>query len=60
MQKLKRWLGLRKKEAVFGAIIFLASSLSFGLGYLANREFNHASIVIEACAHPASSSTSSK
>jgi hypothetical protein len=40
-----------KKEIVFGAIIFLASSLSFALGYLANREFNHAPIVIESCSH---------
>jgi hypothetical protein len=39
----------RKKEAIFAAIIFLVSSLSFALGYLANREFDHAPIVIEAC-----------
>ena len=38
-----------KKELVFGAIIFLVASLSFGFGYLANREFNHAAIVIEKC-----------
>lgn len=38
-----------KKEFFLAAIIFLASSLSFALGYLANREFNHAPIVIEAC-----------
>jgi hypothetical protein len=38
-----------KKEAILGAIIFLITSLSFGFGYLANREFNHAPIVIEAC-----------
>jgi hypothetical protein len=41
---------LLKKEFVFGAIIFLVASLSFGLGYLANREFNHAPIIIEKCA----------
>lgn len=39
-----------KKEFILGAVIFLISSLSFGLGYLANREFNHAPIVIEKCA----------
>jgi len=39
-----------KKKLVLGAIIFLVSSLSFGFGYLANREFNHAAIVIEKCA----------
>ena len=38
-----------KKEILLAAIIFLASSLGFALGYLANREFNHAPIVIEAC-----------
>ena len=38
-----------KKEFVLGAIIFLVASLSFGFGYLANREFNHAPIVIEKC-----------
>jgi hypothetical protein len=38
-----------KKEALLGVIIFLVSSLSFGLGYLANREFNHAPIIIEKC-----------
>jgi hypothetical protein len=39
-----------KKEIILGAIVFLVSSLSFGLGYLANREFNHAPIIIEKCA----------
>jgi hypothetical protein len=38
-----------KKQIIFGAILFLTSSLSFGAGYLANREFNHAPIVIERC-----------
>ncbi len=38
-----------KKELLLGAIIFLVSSLSFGLGYLANREFNHVPIIIENC-----------
>jgi hypothetical protein len=38
-----------KKEIILGAIVFVVASLSFGLGYLANREFNHAPIVIEKC-----------
>ena len=38
-----------RKEVIFGVIIFLTASLSFGLGYLANREFNHAPIIIEKC-----------
>ncbi|OGZ00735.1 MAG: hypothetical protein A2946_03315 [Candidatus Liptonbacteria bacterium RIFCSPLOWO2_01_FULL_53_13] len=43
------WVSARKKELVLGGIIFIVSSLSFGLGYLANREFNRAPIVIEKC-----------
>jgi len=39
-----------RKEWILGAIIFLVASLSFGLGYLANREFSHAPIIIEKCA----------
>jgi hypothetical protein len=38
-----------KKEIMFAVGVFVISSLSFGLGYLANREFNHAPIVIEKC-----------
>lgn len=41
------WFIFYKKEIIFGAIIFLVATLSFGLGYLANREFNHAPIIIE-------------
>lgn len=49
MAKLSEFLNLHRKEVVFGLIIFLVASLSFGLGYLANREFNHAPIIIEKC-----------
>jgi hypothetical protein len=45
-----------KKEFVIAAAFFIASSLSFGLGYLANREFNHAPIVIEKCSNSESQS----
>jgi len=38
-----------RKEIIFALIVFLVASLSFGLGYLANREFNHAPIIIEKC-----------
>lgn len=41
------WLSEHKKEIIFALIIFLVAALSFGLGYLANREFNHAPIIIE-------------
>lgn len=44
---LRDWLVWYKKEIIFALTIFLTAALSFGLGYLANREFNHAPIVIE-------------
>ncbi|MBI4094597.1 MAG: hypothetical protein HY435_00170 [Candidatus Liptonbacteria bacterium] len=42
-EKLLRY----RKEIIFAIIIFLVASTSFALGYLANREFNHAPIIIE-------------
>ena len=48
--RFRDWFVFRKKELVFALIIFLVASLSFGLGYLANREFNHAPIIIEKAA----------
>lgn len=47
LQKGKDWLIFYKKEIIFFVVIFLVASISFGLGYLANREFNHAPIIIE-------------
>lgn len=44
---MREWIRIHKKEIVFALIIFLVASLSFGLGYLANREFNRAPIIIE-------------
>lgn len=38
-----------KRETVLGVIIFIMASLSFGLGYLAERTFNHIPILIEQC-----------
>lgn len=49
MDFLKNWLEFYKKEVFFSAIIFAVASVSFAAGYLANREFTHAPIVIEAC-----------
>ena len=48
-ERIKNWLIFYQKEVIFGVILFLTASLSFGLGYLANREFNHAPIIIEKC-----------
>lgn len=49
IESVQNWYVFYKKEVVFCMIIFLVASLSFGLGYLANREFNHAPIIIEKC-----------
>ena len=49
MTNLKEKLLRYRRELIFAFIIFLVSSLSFGLGYLSNREFNRASIIIEKC-----------
>jgi len=40
-----------KKDTIIFAFIFLLCSISFGLGYLVNREFNRAPIIIEKCAN---------
>lgn len=48
---MKDWLAAHKKEIVFFLIIFLVSSLSFGLGYLANREMSRTPIIIERSNH---------
>lgn len=51
MEKIKVKIELHKKEAIFCSIIMLTVTLSFGLGYFTNKEFNHAPIVIEQCSH---------
>jgi hypothetical protein len=50
MKFLKNWVIFYEREILFILIVFLAVSTSFALGYLANREFNHAPIMIEKCA----------
>lgn len=47
-----------QKEFIFCSIIFLTATISFALGYLANREFTHAPIIIEKCAPTPDVSTS--
>jgi hypothetical protein len=44
---MKDWFSNHKKDIIIFFLIFLIASLSFGLGYLVNREFNHAPIIIE-------------
>ncbi len=50
LKGIKEWMVENKKEIILFLLIFLISSLSFGLGYLVNREFHHAPIIIEKCA----------
>jgi len=38
-----------RKEVILVIIIFFVASLSFGLGYLANQEYNRTPIIIEQC-----------
>lgn len=46
---IREWIGERKKDILLFLLIFLITSLSFGLGYLVNRAFNRAPIIIEKC-----------
>ncbi len=46
---IKERITNHKKNIILFLLIFLISSLSFGLGYLVNREFTHAPIIIEKC-----------
>ncbi len=46
---LRNWFEFYKKQLLFALIIFLVASTSFAFGYLANREFTHAPIIIEKC-----------
>jgi hypothetical protein len=52
MEKIKAYFISHKREAAFGAIIFFAATLSFGLGYEADRRFNGTPIIIEKCSAP--------
>ena len=46
---MKDWIKEHEKQIKISLLIFLIATLSFGLGYLTNREFNHAPIIIERC-----------
>ena len=49
MEKVFEHLKENRKNIILGLLLFLIASLSFGLGYLVNREFTHAPIIIEKC-----------
>ena len=52
MEKIGKWIKRRKREVTFLFAVFLASTVSFGAGWAANREFLHAPIIIEKCGAP--------
>jgi hypothetical protein len=45
----KNWVLEHSRELAIFAILFLVSSLSFGIGYLLARDFDQAPIIIEKC-----------
>lgn len=49
MEQLSEFIKNHKRDIIIFLLAFLISSLSFGLGYLVNREFNRAPIIIEKC-----------
>jgi hypothetical protein len=48
-ETLQSYFFRHRQKVAFGAVLFLAASLSFGLGYLADQEFNGRPIIIEKC-----------
>lgn len=48
---LRYWIGDNEKKIRLWALILLIATLSFGLGYLTNKKFNYAPIIIEKCAN---------
>jgi Na+/H+ antiporter NhaC len=47
--EIKEVIKENQKNIFIALLIFLIATLSFGLGYLTNREFTHSPIVIEKC-----------
>lgn len=58
MGNLMEWIKRNKRNILLTLLIILALALSFGLGYLANRESNHAPIIIEKYSQATSSFSS--
>jgi len=49
ISNFKEWFKENQKNIFLTFLIILVATLSFGLGYLANREFTRAPIIIEKC-----------
>lgn len=51
ISQFKDWFNENQKNIFLTALIILVATLSFGLGYLSNREFTHSPIIIEKCSN---------
>jgi len=49
LSEIKEWFRENQKNILLTFLIIIIATLSFGLGYLANREFTRAPIIIEKC-----------
>ena len=46
---VKGYILRHKREVAIGSMLLFFTSLSFGLGYAAARQFDHVPIIIEKC-----------
>lgn len=49
INSFKEWFKENQRDIMIAFLIIVVATLSFGLGYLANREFTRAPIIIEKC-----------
>ncbi len=49
IENSKEWFKENQKNIILTFLIIIVATLSFGIGYLANREFTRAPIIIEKC-----------
>jgi len=52
MEQLKFWLESHKRDVILFILIFLVSTISFGLGYLFANQTNRTPIIIEKVSKP--------
>jgi predicted negative regulator of RcsB-dependent stress response len=49
IENSKEWFKENQKNILLTLLVVFVATLSFGLGYLANREFTRTPIIIEKC-----------
>lgn len=57
MARIRSFIVLHRREALFAAAVFFTSSLSVGLGYIADQDLNGRPIIIEECSAPGARDT---